>query len=207
MSASEPSPATSHAPGIRSTEAEVPPAGMFSGTELQHPNERSHANQVSPIAQANPLSGTISMPAAAHQPSAAFVTHTLLRQWGVEALVTILPVGWTKEGEESAALPSRVIAPGQPWNLQTTGLARLNSIWESHEGDGDDATPKSPSVKSLFHSNANGYQIAGDENGSPGLLFTNRRNNPLCKLSPTFISSGVAAWQEQLHAKSTKFLH
>lgn len=189
MSDSEPTPATSHAPGTRNTEAQKQHAGMISGAGLHHPDERSHANHVSPIAQANLLPGISLMPAAAHRPSAAFVTHTLLRQWGVEASVTILPVGWTKEGEESAAVPSRVIAPGQPWNLQTRGLARLNSIWESHEGDGDDATPKSPSVKSLFHSNANGHQIAGHENGSPGLLFTNRQNNPLCKLSPAFMST------------------
>lgn len=194
MSASEPTPATSHVPGTRNAEADVQPAVMVSGTDLRHLDERSHTNHVSPIAHAHLLPGTRLMPAAAPQPSAAFVTHTLLRQWGVEASVTILPVGWIKEGEEeSAAMPSRVIAPGQPYNLQTRGLARLNRIWESHEGDGDDATPKSPSVKSLFHSNANGHQIAGHENGSPGLLFTNRQNNPLCKLSPTFMSTGVSA--------------
>ena len=164
------------------------PVGMATGTGLHATKMRdSHANYVSPIAQANLLPGTISMPAAAHQPSAAFVTHTLLRQWGAEATVTILPVGWTKEGEESAALPSRVIAPGQPWNLQTRGLARLNSIWESHEGDGDDATPKSPSVKSLFHSNANGHQIAGHEDGSPGLPSSTARTTPcVSSLLPSF---------------------
>ena len=115
--------------------------------------------------------------ASAQQPA---VTHTLLRQWGAEVSVTILPVGWTKETRDSALAPNTVVAPGQPWNLQTRGTARLNSIFESHEGSGDDGTPTSSSVKSLFHSNANGHQAADHEASSPGLLFTNRQSNPLC---------------------------
>lgn len=115
--------------------------------------------------------------ASAQQP---VVTHTLLRQWGAEVSVIILPVGWTKQTEDSASATNSVLAPGQPWNLQTRGAARLNSIFESHEGSGDDGTPTSSSGKSLFHSNPNGHQAADREAGSPGLLFTSRQINPLC---------------------------
>ena len=178
-----PAASLSDTAGSSSTEAEVQPAGTVTGTSLQQPDERSQEIFVRPtVTQTNLLPNISLTPASTHQPSAAFVTHTLLRQWGAEASITILPVGWTKDSEQSAGVPSRVIAPGQPWNLQTRGLARLNSIWESQEGSGDDGTPTSSSVKSLFHSNANGHPTAGHEQGSPGLLFTNRQNNPLCKL-------------------------
>ena len=202
--APQPPPATSDVLGSSSREAGVQPAGTATGTALQQADKPLVANHAQPLAEATPLPtitlspATTQQPAPPQQPSAAFVTHTLLRQWGVEASVTILPVGWTKEGEEeSAAVPSRVIAPGQPWNLQTRGLARLNTLWESHEGNGGDANPNSPSVKSLFYSNVNGHQTSGQENGSPGLLFTNRQNNPLCTLSLTtvFTDSLVAACQ------------
>lgn len=192
-------PATSDVLESRSTDAAVQPAGIVTGTstvpqQANNPFVPSLVQEVAhdTLSPGNSLLPALTQqPAPRQQPSAAFVTHTLLRQWGVEASVTILPVGWTKEGEESAAVPSRVIAPGQPWNLQTRGLAKLHSIWESHEGDSADATPNSPSVKSLFHSNANGHhQTSGHENGSPGPLFTNRQNNPLCKLSLTFVFKG-----------------
>ena len=185
--APQPPPPTSDVLGSSSTETRVQPGGTDIGTGLQQANKRLVPNHAQPLAQETLLPAPTHQPTPTQQPSAAFVTHTLLRQWGVEALVTILPVGWTKEGEESAAVPNRVIAPGQPWNLQTRGPARLNSIWESNEGDSDAATPNSPSVKSLFHSNANGHQTSGHKNGSPGLLFTNRQNNPLCTLSLTFV--------------------
>ena len=185
--APQPPPATSNAQASRSTEPEVHPGGIVAGTDLQQAGKGFVPNHAQPFAQETLSPGINSLPAPSQQPSAAFVTHTLLRQWGVEALVTIVPVGWTKEGEESAAVPSRVIAPGQPWKLQTRGLAKLNSIWESHEGDADDVTPNSPSVKPLFHSRADGHQTFGHENGSPGLLFTNRQTNPLCTPFLTFL--------------------
>ena len=198
--APQPPPATSDVLGSSSTETGMQPVGTATGTGLQQADKPFLANHAQPLAQETQLPAislllapTNQSAAPPQQPSAAFVTHTLLRQWGVEASVTILPVGWTKEGKESAAVPSRVVAPGQPWNLQTRGLARLNTLWESHEGNGDVATPNSPRVKSLFHSNANGHQTSGHESGSPGLLFTNRQNNPLCTLSLTLVFTFISS--------------
>lgn len=174
--APQPTAAMSDLPANKRTEAGVqPPAGNGTGNSLQQPNEPSAPN----ITQQN-LPKVSSTSASLHQTSSEYVTHTLLRQWGAEVSVAILPVGWTKQHEEPHAVPNRVIAPGQPWNLQTRGSARLNSIWESHESSGDDGTPTGSGVKSLFQSNANGHQTSEQQPGSPGLLFS-RQNNPLCK--------------------------
>ena len=159
--------------GIESTSQPVhvslnnQPAGQLD-SKLQESAQASTATFETPQAQAQQ----------------SVVTHTLVRQWGAEAAVTILPVGWTKGAEDSASASHSVVAPGQPWNLQTRGYAKLNSIWESHEGSGDDATPTTSSVRSLFENNPTAHQPAqpGHEPGSPGLLFTNRQHNPLCKL-------------------------
>lgn len=174
--APQPTAAASVISASRRTEVGPQPAGIGTGTSSQQPDELSSAN----LAQHTDSPKVGHLPASMHQTSAEYVPHTLLRQWGAEVSVTILPVGWTKGSTEPAAVPNTVIAPGQPWNLQTRGFSRLNSIWESHESSGDDGTPTGSGVKSLFQSNANGQQTAGREPGSPGLLFS-RQNNPLCK--------------------------
>lgn len=118
------------------------------------------------------------------QPERVAATYTLLRQWGAEVLVTIQPPGWTKTAStgDQGAEP-HVHAPGQPFQLHTKAFNRLNSIWESQEGSADEESPKSGSgVRSLFSNLANGHPgHAQAKPGSPGLLFTNRQTNPLCK--------------------------
>lgn len=115
------------------------------------------------------------------QPERVASTYTLLRQWGAEVMVTIQPPGWAKETTHDDG--PHVSAPGQPYQLRTKTLKRLNSIWESQEGSGDEGTPTSSSgVRSLFSSQPNGHPgHAQAQPGSPGLLFTNRQNNPLCE--------------------------
>ena len=131
------------------------------------------------------------------------VTHTLLRQWGAEVFVTILPVGWTKtkDDEMSGPGPQQVVAPGQPYHLQTRGLAKLNSIWEGPEGSqgsGDEGTPTHSGFKSLFAGHPSVQRSAvvqknvmsgkrepvRHESGSPespGPGFPHRQSNPLCR--------------------------
>lgn len=110
-------------------------------------------------------------------------THTLLRQWGAEVMVIIQPPGWIKASAADPRPDPHVHAPGQPYQLQTKALNRLNSIWESQGSSSDDGTPTSSSgVRSLFPSQPNGHPgHAQAKPGSPGLLFTNRQTNPLCK--------------------------
>ncbi len=117
------------------------------------------------------------------QQAAATMTHTLLRQWGAEVYVTIHPAGWTKDKEspESKPGPQPVNIPGQPFQLQTPGFARLNSIWESQEGSGDESTPATSGVKSLFDGHPSVRRSPETEPESPEQRFTNRQSNPLCK--------------------------
>ncbi len=122
-------------------------------------------------------------------------THTLLRQWGAEVLVTIHPVGWTRPkdtaGSQSGHHHGK--ASGQPPHLQTQAFSRLNSIWESQEGSGDEGSPKmavpstDSSVKSLFDGHPSRQRAAhteqdspGSDPASPGAHFPRRQTNPLC---------------------------
>ena len=125
------------------------------------------------------------------------VTHTLLRQWGAEVSVRVLPVGWSQpkqsEAEQQGSASQEVSAPGQPFHLLShgRGFARLNSIWESPEAsEADDSSPTHSSVKSLFHGHPSiqksavvqkAKAAAEQQPGSPGAAFTHRQSNPLCK--------------------------
>ena len=127
------------------------------------------------------------------QPERIVATYTLLRQWGAEVMVTIQPPGWTKAAstDHQGAEP-HVHAPGQPFQLRTKALNRLHSIWESQEGSADEESPGSASgVQSLFSSQTNGHPgHAQATPGSPGLLFTIRQTNPLCKHMLALSASG-----------------
>ena len=102
-------------------------------------------------------------------------------------MVTIQPPGWLRDPVADNDGPeTRVDAPGQPFQLHTKALHRLNSIWESQEGSSGEETPTSSSgVRSLFNGQTSGHPgHAQAEPGSPGLLFTNRQSNPLCTPTP-----------------------
>ena len=121
------------------------------------------------------------------------VIHILLRQWGAEVSVSILPVGWSKpkQPEQLQPTPEQVSAPGQPSHPHTNphGFARLNSIWESPEAsEAGDSSPTQSSVKSLFQGHPSIQKSAAVQKGqageqhpeSPGAAFTHRQSNPLC---------------------------
>lgn len=189
------SPESAHA---QHAAAAAGPAGT-SGVLFQPPpvltTERPTASTSKPVQQQTASTGSHQRQEAAEFSSARpaptlpgiVATHTLLRQWGAEVTVTILPPGWETRASPDAQHTADVqlSAPGQPVHLHTRALNRLNSIWESQEGSGDDGTPTSSSgVRSLFNGQSNGHPGHGQaEPGSPGLLFTNRQTNPLCELS------------------------
>ena len=149
--------------------------------------------------------------------AAVTVTHTLLRQWGAEVLVTIHPVGWTRPkdpaGSQSGHHHGR--ASGQPQHLQTQAFSRLNSIWESQEGSGDEGSPKlavpstDSSVKSLFDGHPSRQRAAhteqdspGSDQASPGAQFPRRQTNPLCMY---LLAIAACVWTCDEHAQDAGF--
>lgn len=146
------------------------------------------------------------------QLAAVTVTHTLLRQWGAEVLVTIHPVGWTRPkdiaGSQSGHHHGK--ASGQPEHLQTQAFSRLNSIWESQEGSADEGSPKlavpstDSSVKSLFDGHPSRQRAArteqdspGSDPASPGAHFPHRQTNPLCMYLPAVPACVWDSWSAQ----------
>ncbi len=152
-----------------------------------------------------------------NQVAAVTATHTLLRQWGAEVLVTIHPVGWTRPKETAGSQSGHHHgkASGQPQHLQTQAFSRLNSIWESQEGSGDEGSPKlavpstDSSVKSLFDGHPSRQRAAhteqdspGSDPASPGAQFPRRQSNPLCTY---LLASSAYVWTHGQHAQEPGF--
>lgn len=149
--------------------------------------------------------------------AAVTVTHTLLRQWGAEVLVTIHPVGWTRPKDTAGSQSGHYhgTASRQSQHLQPQALSRLNSIWESLEGSGDEGSPKlampstDSSVKSLFDGHPSRQRAAhtaqdspGSDPASPGAQFPRRQTNPLCMYLPATLA---CVWTHSQHAQEPGF--
>ena len=121
--------------------------------------------------------------------------HVVLRQWGLEVDVRLLPPGWPEE-QSQPGLPAGSPAASVGLHTPQRSFVGLDSIRERQEGGDPEDTPPSSvrgrhgrgSIPNGLHASHSSGDLRGATPGTPP--FSSKQSNPLCESGSVVLPCG-----------------